>query len=165
MMASVGFGGGCHWCTEAVFQVLKGVEKVEQGWIASEGDNTGFSEAVIVHFNATVIDLESLTAIHLYTHSCTSEHPMRKKYRSAVYTFSDRQAEIVAQTLEQLQAEFDKPIITQVLPFAAFRENSLQYQQYYLKNAGNQFCEAYIHPKFRLLMQRFSALVDENSII
>ncbi len=91
-MEKIGFGGGCHWCTEAVFQALIGVEKVEQGWIASEGENDSFSEAVIVHFDESTIDLSTLTAIHLFTHSCTSEHSMWKKYRSAVYTFSNKQA-------------------------------------------------------------------------
>jgi peptide-methionine (S)-S-oxide reductase len=127
--------------TEAVFQTLKGVEIVEQGWIASEGVHDDFSEAVIVHFDESEIDLTTLTAIHLYTHSCTSEHSMRKKYRSAVYTFSNMYAEKVKAIIEQLQSEFDKPIVTQVLPFVSFKENKEQYQNYYLKNSENQFCK------------------------
>lgn len=161
-MEKVGFGGGCHWCTEAVFQTLKGVEKVEQGWIASEGKNDSFSEGVIVHFDKSKISLDILIAIHLYTHSCTSEHSMRKKYRSAVYTFSKMQTEDVQNIIEQFQPEFDKTIITQVLPFVAFKENKEQYQNYYLKNSENQFCKTYINPKFRLLMRQFSKQVDKD---
>jgi len=163
-MKKIGFGGGCHWCTEAVFQTLIGVKKVEQGWIASEGENDSFSEAVIVHFDDLKIDFATLIAIHLYTHSCTSNHSMRKKYRSAVYTFSDEQAEKAKIIINNLQPEFDQPIVTQVLPFVFFKENKEQYQNYYLKNSENQFCKTYINPKFKLLMQRFSKEVDESKL-
>ncbi len=155
-MNKLGFGGGCHWCTEAVFQALKGVAKVEQGWIASTGIHTTFSEAVIVHFDPVVIDVATLTAIHLHTHSCTSQHPMRTKYRSAIYTFFDNQIAAVTTALSDLQEDFDEPIITQVLPFKSFKENEEQYQNYYLKHADKQFCTTYIHPKLQLLRQQFS---------
>ncbi len=163
-MEKIGFGGGCHWCTEAVFQVLKGVVKVEQGWIASEGASSAFSEAVIVHFEASVIGLPTLVAIHLYTHSCTSRHALRKKYRSAVYTFSQAQAEAVDVLLKQLQEEFDQPIITRTLPFVLFRKNEERYQNYYQKHAGNQFCEAYINPKLQLLMRQYSRFMNTDKI-
>lgn len=84
----IGFGGGCHWCTEAVFQNLKGVNHVAQGWIASDENNTAFSEAVVVEFNPPKINLKTLIEIHLATHKSTSNHSMRKKYRSAIYVFS-----------------------------------------------------------------------------
>ncbi|MFV8270119.1 peptide-methionine (S)-S-oxide reductase [Flavobacterium sp. GT2N3] len=57
IIKKVGFGGGCHWCTEAYFQSLKGVEIVEQGWISSKFPEDIFSEAVIVHYNPSVIPL------------------------------------------------------------------------------------------------------------
>jgi len=76
----IGFGGGCHWCTEAVFQSLKGVEKVEQGWISPANDISAFSESVLVHFQLKQNFLQTLIAVHLQTHSATSEHKMRNKY-------------------------------------------------------------------------------------
>ena len=90
-ISKVGFGGGCHWCTEAVFQQIRGVSKVDQGWIASVVPHDTFSEAVIVHFDPRIIKLDQLIEIHLKTHSCTSSHPMRSKYRSAVYYFESIQ--------------------------------------------------------------------------
>src|SRR3954451_12716902 len=83
----IGFGGGCHWCTEAVFLSLKGVEQVEQGWIASQPPYDAFSEAVVVTYDPLVITLTDLITIHLHTHASTSNHSMRQKYRSAVYWF------------------------------------------------------------------------------
>ena len=81
----IALGGGCHWCTEAVFQSLIGVERVEQGYVASTGNNNSFSEAVIVHFNTERISLKTLIEIHLHTHKSTSNHSLRERYRSAVY--------------------------------------------------------------------------------
>ena len=82
---TIGFGGSCHWCTEAIFQSLIGVETVQQGWISSKPPNETLSEAVLVSFNPNQISIEILIEVHLLTHSCTSEHSMRGKYRSAVY--------------------------------------------------------------------------------
>ncbi len=161
-MRKIGFGGGCHWCTEAVFQILKGVIKVDQGWIQSEGKNRHLSEAVIVHFDEAVIDLTTLTSIHLHTHSCTADHAMRNKYRSAVYTFNTEQAAEVSKIIKDQQSEFDRPILPQVLSFVAFKENKEQYQNYYLKNTENSFCKTYIHPKFKLLMNRFASSIQSD---
>lgn len=154
--ARIGLGGGCHWCTEAVFQSLRGVVMTEQGWIASVPPHDYFSEAVIVHYEASSIPLEALIRIHLHTHSAASKHSMRKKYRSAVYFFEANQEEIITKTLQAAQADFDRPLITLRLPFAAFRASPEQYQNYYRKNRGRPFCNAYIEPKFTKLMQEFS---------
>ena len=92
-LTKIAFGGGCHWCTEAVFQALKGVEQVDQGWVSSIHKNAAFSEAVIIAFDERKIDLETLIEIHLITHKSTSNHSMRNKYRSAIYCFSNLQKE------------------------------------------------------------------------
>ncbi len=161
-LTKIGFGGGCHWCTEAVYQQLKGVVKVEQGWIASSGKHQDFSEAVLVHFDSSVIDLVSLITIHLYTHSCTSNHALREKYRSGIYSFTESQAIQSQLILITLQKEFKEPILTKVLPFINFKENKEQYQNYYQKNSENSFCKSYINPKLKILIQKFSKLLIDN---
>lgn len=140
VLAKIGFGGGCHWCTEAVFQSLIGVQQVEQGWIASSGAHTRFSEAVLVHYNKELIDLAALVAIHLYTHSSTAQHSMRDKYRSAVYTFDKGQEELVEKTITQMEIKLGSKIVTCSLPFDRFRKNEKKYLNYYQKHADNQFC-------------------------
>ena len=70
----IGFGGGCHWCTEAVFQAIKGVTKVEQGYISSSTPHSSLSEGVIVHFNPSLVSLEMLIAIHVHTHQLSLIH-------------------------------------------------------------------------------------------
>jgi peptide-methionine (S)-S-oxide reductase len=152
----IGFGGGCHWCTEAVFQSLKGVEKVEQGWVASDGEDSNFSEAVIVYFTPEIISLKTLIEVHLHTHSSTSKHSMRKKYRSAVYYYSIDQKREVERIILDLQEEFDYKLITKVLPFVKFKPSPEEYQNYYLKNPNKPFCQRYIHPK----LMKISILAD-----
>ena len=160
----IGLGGSCHWCTEAIFQSLKGVIHVSQGWIGSEDDSAEFSEAVIVEFNPELISLENLIEIHLHTHSCTSEHAMRSKYRSAVYTFSDDQAILAKQTIDMLQKAFEEPVITKVIPFKSFKLNNQQYLDYYYNNPDKPFCKTFIDPKLKMLLTRFSKNINEEKL-
>ncbi|MFS4417920.1 peptide-methionine (S)-S-oxide reductase [Maribacter sp. 2307ULW6-5] len=153
----IALGGGCHWCTEAVFQSLNGVEKVEQGFVASVNGNEVFSEAVIVHFNQETIPLPVLVEIHLRTHSSTSNHAMRSKYRSAIYTFSEEQALQCRRVLQELQALFSEPLVTQVVPFSAFKASGEEVQHYYFSNPEKPFCQSFINPKLRLLLRQFAA--------
>ena len=145
-MQKIGLGGSCHWCIEAIFRSLKGVATVEQGWIASNGENTTPSEAVIVNFDPNEISIETLIGIHLRTHSCTANHEMRSKYRSAVYTFTNEQAEKAEQTIKYLQTDFDQPIITKVLPFQAFKLNEENYLDYYYKDPTKPFVKTSLIP-------------------
>jgi len=160
----VGFGGGCHWCTEAVFQSLIGAEKVEQGWIASEGEASTFSEAVIVHFDASRISLEVLIEIHLHTHKSTSEHSMRKKYRSAIYYFDAEQHETVNRLLNDFQTKFNDRLITQILPYIRFRPSGMEIENYYFKNPKKPFCKSFIDPKLKLLLSTFSTVTDKEKL-
>lgn len=160
----IGFGGGCFWCTEAVFQNLKGVTNVAQGWIASNENNQGFSEAVIVEFDIYEIDLKTLIEIHLLTHKSTSNHSMRKKYRSAIYSFSKEQKKQAKILLELLQIGIQKKIITQVLTFETFKPTEENFQNYYTKNPEKPFCKTFIEPKLKLLLATFSKYVDENKL-
>ncbi len=154
-MNKIGFGGGCHWCTEAVFQSLIGVDKVEQGWIASQPPFDAYSEAVLVHFNRAEIDLRVLLEVHLRTHASQHEHRLRSKYRSAAYVFDDAQAAEAREALTRLQGEFDAPIVTRILPFESFRESAPRFQNYYRDNPDRPFCRNYIDPKLALLRRRF----------
>jgi peptide-methionine (S)-S-oxide reductase len=163
-LAQIGLGGGCHWCTEAVFSVLKGVSKVEQGWIASTEKNKYFSEAVLIEFDSTIIDLETLVSIHLYTHSSTSYHSMRNKYRSAVYFFSFQQQKEIIEIMEGLRELFTQRIITQILPFSEFKLNQEKYLNYYKKNKDNGFCKRYINPKLEMLLARYKPNLKENLV-
>lgn len=155
----IGFGGSCHWCTEAIFQSLIGVQEVKQGWIASKED-TAYSEAVIVVFDQKIINTQILVEIHLRTHSSTSEHSMRKKYRSAVYVFSKEQFQLCENIMATLQKQFAKPLITQVQYFESFKLNTSTYLDYYYKNPEKPFCKNFIDPKLVKLRAQFGKYVS-----
>lgn len=157
----IGFGGSCHWCTEAIFQSLKGVAKVEQGWIGSKPPHEMLSEAVLVTFDPKLISIATLIEVHLLTHSCTSQHSMRGKYRSAIYYLDAVQKQESKLAIEELQAQFDRPIITQVIPFKTFKLNQQQYLAYYNKNQEKPFCKTYISPKLDELRKRYGKLIRD----
>lgn len=162
--AKIGFGGGCHWCTEAVFLSLLGVSKVEQGYASSEDINATFSEAVIVHFDSEMISLRTLIEIHLLTHSSTSDHSMRPKYRSAVYTFSEKQKKEASIAIAEFRTDQDKPFITETLSFSDFKPSREQITNYYYKNPEKPFCKSFIDPKLKLLLSRFSNEIDSAKV-
>lgn len=159
-LSKIALGGGCHWCTEAVFQALKGVVKVEQGYVASVEGNTSFSEAVIIHFNEEKIALSVLIEIHLYTHKSTSNHSMRDKYRSAIYTFSEVQEREAIHILNDFKNIFKDEIITEILPFSEFKASREAIQNYYKKNPEKPFCKQFINPKLKVLVDKFSKYVN-----
>ena len=155
-MQKIAFGGGCHWCTEAIFQQLRGVSQVEQGWVSATHPNaTTPSEAVIVHFDPHDISLDTLIEIHLFTHNATSNHTFREKYRSAVYTFSESQKKEAQDILKEKQKLFEKPLVTKVYPFGKFRLNDEQYLNYYKSNPEKPFCQVRIEPKLKVLLERY----------
>lgn len=160
----IALGGGCHWCTEAVFQSLKGVERVEQGYVSSIEENNNFSEAVIVHFFSKEISLKTLIEIHLYTHKSTNNHAMREKYRSAVYTFSDKQAEESKRIIESFQEDFNNRLITKAFPFVSFKASREAIQNYYQSNPNKPFCKSFIEPKLRLILEKFSKYSNPDKL-
>tara|TARA_R110000764_G_scaffold33389_2_gene74913 strand:+ start:3292 stop:3801 length:510 start_codon:yes stop_codon:yes gene_type:complete len=161
----IAFGGGCHWCTEAVYKSLKGIISVEQGFVASDGEESSFSEAVIVSYEPSDISLEDLILIHLYTHKSTSDHSMRNKYRSAIYTFGPLDVERSTLALQKFQENFKKPLVTKVLPFREFKVSDKAFQNYYYENPYKPFCKTHIAPKIKLLLLKFADKVDHIKVL
>lgn len=159
MIHKIGLGGGCHWCTEAIFQHVKGVEQVEQGWISAV-EEAGYSEAVIVHYTPAHIRLATLIEIHLQTHSATSNHRLRTKYRSAVYAFTEDERQAAEQILKGLQKDFKAPLITRSLTFGDFKPNTAEFINYYKSDPKRPFCRNIIAPKLRKLVRRFGQVAD-----
>ena len=160
MSQRIGFGGGCHWCTEAVFQALRGVQQVEQGFIQSLPPDDAYSEAVLVSFDPDVIQLADLIEVHLRSHASTSQHTMRGKYRSAIYVFSPNQDREANAILTHLQQDFEAPIVTRVFPYAGFKASQERFRNYFKRNSEKPFSKNYIDPKIDKLRANYSELLD-----
>ncbi|WP_303318267.1 peptide-methionine (S)-S-oxide reductase [Flavivirga abyssicola] len=160
----IALGGGCHWCTEAIFQSLIGVVEVEQGYVASVDENSNFSEAIIVHFNMDEMSLKTLIEMYLHTHKSTSNYSMRSKYRSAVYTFSEEQKKESEYIIENFQKDFEYRLITKVYPFQSFEASREAIQNYYQKNPEKPFCKTFIDPKLKYVMQKFSCQINQSKV-
>ena len=130
-MAKVGFGGGCHWCTEGVFQALRGVTQVDQGFLQSTAPANTWAEGVIVTFDPSVIPLATLSEVHLRTHSAARARSPRSKYRSAIYIFEESQRPEAEQAIVRFAGASAKAVHTLVLPFKGFRASDERYQNYY----------------------------------
>ncbi|WP_300442055.1 peptide-methionine (S)-S-oxide reductase [Christiangramia sp.] len=154
-LEKIGFGGGCHWCTEAIFQVVKGIKKVDQGYISINAAPEKFYEGVLVYFNPKLINLEELIKIHLETHQSLSNHSMRSKYLSAVYTFNEPQQIRVAHILNKLQQDEQKEIITKAYTVVEFKESREEIRNYYKTDPERPFCRLYIEPKLELLKEKY----------
>lgn len=153
MISKIGFGGGCHWCTEAVFASLAGVARVEQGFIRSIPPADTWSEAVVVRFEPEVLDLDTLIDIHVQTHSAFSRHKLRGKYRSAIYFFNEDQARASQVSLARIQSMHHEQLVTQIVPFADFKASEQRFQNYFENDPDRPFCRTYIMPKLRRLRE------------
>ncbi len=161
-MSVIGLGGSCHWCTEGIFLSLKGVSKVNQGWIASTGNNSNYSEAIEVYYDPKIISLEVLIKIHLLTHASDKQHPMREKYRSAIYTYDQQSREQAINLLAQ--ENLSKKRVTQVLSFDSFKPNIKKYRNYFYNKPNAPFCQSYIYPKLKLLTAEFNSYLSHEKL-
>lgn len=157
-MEKVGFGGGCHWCTEGVFQALRGVSQVDQGFLQSETPADTWAEGVVVSFDPAAIGLATLAEVHLRTHSATRARSPRGKYRSAIYVFEVGQRIEAEKAIAQFAAETDKAVHTLVLPFKGFKASDERYQNYYRTDPSRPFCQRYIDPKLDFIRKHFSEI-------
>lgn len=152
----IGFGGGCHWCTEAVFASLRGVTSVKQGWISSFDEADSFSEAALITFDENIITLQDLIDIHLMTHSSTSQHKFRHKYRSAVYVLDQDLLKRSQNIIEELGTRDNKQYVTKALYFKEFKASPKKYRNYYYDNPERPFCQTYITPKLSKLREKYA---------
>ena len=164
--------GGCFWCTEAVFERLKGVEKVTSGFTGGSIKNpayreittgrTGHAEAVEIIFDPEVITYEELLNIFFSTHDPTTlnrqQYDIGTQYRSAIFYHSEEQKQISEKVIETLENEkiFNDPIVTEITKAPPFYEAEPEHKEYYSRNPEQRYCQAIIDPKIKKLRQLYS---------
>ena len=166
------FGGGCFWCTEAIFQQLKGVEKVVSGYSGGSAPGkptyreicsglTGHAEVIQITFDPSVIPFEDLLRIHLHTHNPTTLNrqgaDVGTQYRSVVFYHNEEQRKLTERVISEEQAAFDAPIVTEISPLDIFYEAEDYHQNYYNDNQTQGYCSFVISPKLQKLRQQYAA--------
>ncbi len=165
------FGGGCFWCTEAIFQELEGVKSVIAGYAGGETINptyedictgaTGHAEVIQIEYDPLLIDFDFLLEIFFKTHNPTTLNQQGAdrgtQYRSAVFYHNAVQREKAQQIIADLTKEsvFDNPIVTEVTPINNYYVAENYHQDYYANNPGNGYCNAVINPKLTKFMKEF----------
>ncbi|AZQ60288.1 peptide-methionine (S)-S-oxide reductase [Maribacter sp. MJ134] len=159
-------GGGCFWCTEAVFQEVKGVEKVVSGYTGGNAPGkptyreicsglTGHAEVVQVSFDASVISLSDILIIFMTTHDPTTLNRQGAdagtQYRSVIYYKNDRQKETANAVIKELNPYYDNSIVTEVSPLGIFYDAEEAHQNYYRNNTSQGYCQVVINPKLSKL--------------
>ena len=156
-------GGGCFWCTEAVFEQVEGVEKVVSGYSGGRRPNptyeqvctgaTGHAEVVQISFDPTVTSYREILEIFFATHDPTTLNrqggDIGTQYRSVIFYHSDEQRQTAEAVMAELQASnaFGQPIVTQLMPFDQFYPAEAYHQGYYRANPYQGYCSAVIAPK------------------
>lgn len=168
------FAGGCFWCTEAVFNSLKGVTSVESGYIGGGKPNpsyeevctgnTGHAEAIRILFDPEQIGYGDLLDIFFATHDPTTlnrqGNDVGTRYRSAIFPHSQQQEQDARAAIERASAEWPSPIVTQIEPLATWYPAE-DYHQRYWDRVGNRngYCMAVIPPKLQKLRKKFAERV------
>ena len=160
------FGGGCFWCTEAVFQEVKGVENVVSGYSGGNVPGkptyrevcsglTGHAEVVQVTFDANVISYEDILVIFMTTHDPTTLNRQGAdrgtQYRSVIYYHDETQKEIAEVVIKELAQYYEDPIVTEVSEAVTFYEAEKEHQDYYKNNQAQGYCSFVITPKLMKL--------------
>ncbi|HEX3876283.1 MAG TPA: peptide-methionine (S)-S-oxide reductase MsrA [Bryobacteraceae bacterium] len=165
-------GGGCFWCLEAVYQEMKGVEKVASGYMGGRipnptyrqvcGGDTGHIEVVQVTFDPAVVPyrdiLEVFFAIHDPTTMDRQGNDVGEQYRSAIFYHSEAQKQTAETLIRETTAEgvWGKPIVTQVKPAETFYVAEDYHQNYYRTNPNQPYCSYIVAPKLRKFREKLA---------
>lgn len=164
-------GGGCFWCTEAVFEEVKGVENVVSGYMGGKVPGrptyreiysglTGHAEVVQITFDANVISYQDILIIFMTTHDPTTLNRQGAdrgtQYRSVIFYHNEDQKNIAELVLNELSTYYDKPIVTEVSAAETFYEAEKEHQDFYKNNPDYGYCTFVIDPKLSKLRQLHS---------
>jgi peptide-methionine (S)-S-oxide reductase len=177
-IATATFGNGCFWCTEAVFQRLKGVKTVASGYSGGSVKNptyrqvctgeTGHAEAIQITFDPKEISYDDLLAVFWHSHDPTTKdrqgNDVGTQYRSVIFYHSDEQKQLAEKYKKKLDASgiFPAPIVTEIVPFTEFYKAEDYHQDYYNQHSGQPYCRAVIGPKLEKLKKVFHDKLKTN---
>ena len=164
-------GGGCFWCTEAVYQQLIGVEKVESGYSGGRNPdptyeqicegNTGHAEVVRIHFDNAVVSYRDLLEIFFTIHDPTTlnrqGNDVGTQYRSVIYTHSAEQMAIARDVIAAMAHVWDAPIVTELQEAPVFYPAEDYHQNYFINHPMQSYCAFVVAPKVSKFRQVFAS--------
>jgi methionine-S-sulfoxide reductase len=175
------FGAGCFWCTEAVFQQLRGVESAQSGYSGGDAPDptyeqvcsgrTGHAEVIQITYDPTAISFDELLKVFWQTHDPTTPnrqgHDVGTQYRSAIFYHTEAQRQTAEAYKQQLDASgtFGAPIVTEITPFKSFYPAEGYHQQYFQSNPDQQYCALVIRPKVEKFRKEFSGILKSSPAI
>lgn len=173
------FGGGCFWCTEAVFQQLRGVKSVVSGYSGGHVANptyeqvctgqTGHAEVIQITYDPAEIAYEDLLKVFWQTHDPTTPNrqgnDVGTQYRSAIFYHNDDQRRTAEAYKKQLDESgtFRAPIVTEIAKFEKFYPAEQYHQRYFQRNPAQQYCQFVIRPKVEKFRKEFKELLDKSA--
>ncbi|MFA7327481.1 MAG: peptide-methionine (S)-S-oxide reductase MsrA [Candidatus Kapaibacterium sp.] len=165
------FASGCFWCTEAIFQELNGVDKVESGYIGGEkpnptyeevcSGNTGHAEATRIYYNPEIITFKELLEVFWKTHDPTTlnrqGNDVGTQYRSGIFYLSEDQKNLAEEYKKKLNDAgiYENPIVTEITPTSEFFVAENYHQNYYNQNGNQPYCSFVITPKIEKFKKVF----------
>lgn len=167
------FAGGCFWCTEAIFQGLKGVTSVLPGYSGGKvvnptyeqvcDGNTGHAEATEIEFDPAIIPFTVLLEVFFATHDPTTMNrqgnDVGPQYRSVIFYTSPEQKQQAEEYVKAAQKDFDRPIVTTIEPLDKFYVAENYHQNYFNNNKNQPYCQAVINPKLKKFREKFANLL------
>ncbi|UCC28193.1 MAG: peptide-methionine (S)-S-oxide reductase MsrA [Candidatus Bathyarchaeota archaeon] len=171
-------GGGCFWCTEAVFSEIEGVVKVESGYSGGSLTNpsheqvstgtTGHAEVVQITFDSSIVSFKEILEIFFATHDPTSlnrqGNDVGTQYRSVVFYHDNKQRATAEEIIEELgnSGAYDAPIVTKVEPFEVFYKAEDYHTNYFKSHPEQPYCKLVIAPKITKLREYYWDKLKRN---
>lgn len=176
-METATFAGGRFWCTEAIFQRLKGVKSVKPGYAGGTVENptykqvcsgtTGHAEAIQIEFDPKIISFQKLLEVFFKLHDPTTINQqgtdVGPQYRSVIFYHDNEQKKIAKGIKGKLQKSgaYKDKIVTEIVPFTRFYEAENYHQNYFNNNRQQPYCQAVIDPKIKKLFENFKEDLKE----
>lgn len=174
------FGGGCFWCTEAVFMRLKGVTTITSGYAGGtvanptyeqvSDETTGHAEVIKIEFDPSIISYEQLLDVFWHVHDPTTlnqqGNDVGTQYRSIILTTTSEQEKAAQESMKALQAsgEYRDPMVTKIQPLDTFYTAEEYHKRYYDRNSDQPYCNIVISPKVKKLFQKYPDLIKDEFI-
>jgi peptide-methionine (S)-S-oxide reductase len=167
--------GGCFWCLEAVFELIKGVHKVESGYTGGLvenptyqqvcGGNTGHAEVVQITFDNSVLSYRDILTVFFSTHDPTTLNrqgaDVGTQYRSAIFYHSEEQKKITEEFIKELKTDPNRPlrVVTEVSPLQKFYRAEEYHQGYFRNHPEQGYCQAVVAPKVEKMRKHFAEIL------